>query len=76
MNAATLCAMRRRAAREAKPAPLAGKRHQLLMCAISTTHKQKFARQNAAFKSGLELVFGKPRQTRAGPGSGLSEEFF
>ena len=46
------------------------------MCAISTAHTQKFARQNAALKNGLELVFGKPRQTRAGPGSGLSEDFF
>jgi hypothetical protein len=48
-----------RAARGAKPAPLAGKRHQLLVCADSTAHTQKSVRQNAAFEKGLELVVDK-----------------
>ena len=45
-----------RTARGAKPAPLAGKRHQLLVCAVSTAHVQKSVRQNAALEKGLELV--------------------
>ena len=55
-----------RAARGAKPAPLAGKRHQLLVRAVRTAHAQKAVRQDAAFEIGLELVFDKLRQARTG----------
>ena len=47
-----------RTARGAKPAPLAGKRHQLLVRAVSTAHTQKSVGQNAAFEKRLKLVFG------------------
>jgi len=52
--------------RRAKPAPLAGKRHQLLMRTARTAHAQKTVRQYAAFEIGLELVFDKLRQARTG----------
>jgi alpha-D-ribose 1-methylphosphonate 5-triphosphate synthase subunit PhnG len=55
-----------RAARRAKPAPLAGKRQQLLMHAARTAHVQKTVHQYAAFEIGLELVFDKLRQARTG----------
>ena len=42
------------AARGAKPAALAGKRHQLLMGALGAAQAQKSVRQNAAFEKGLE----------------------
>ncbi len=45
------------AARWAKPAPLAGKRHQLLVSAVSAAQAHKTVGQNAAFEKGLELVF-------------------
>ena len=44
------------------------------MCAVSTAHAQKSIRQNAAFEKGLELVFDKRGQPRAGLGFDLSEE--
>ena len=42
--------------------------------AVSTVHAQKTVRQNPAFEKGLELVFDKLRQARAGPGLDLGEE--
>jgi hypothetical protein len=63
-----------RAARRAKPAPLAGKRHQLLMRAVSAAHAQKTMRQDAAFEKGLELVFDELRQARTGSRFDLGEE--
>jgi len=47
---------------------------QLLVRAVSTVHAQKTVRQNPAFENGLELVFDKLRQARAGLGLDLSEE--
>jgi len=63
-----------RAARGAKPASLAGKRHQLLVGAISAAHAQKTVGQDAAFEKGLELVFDKRRQARTGFCFNLGEE--
>src|SRR5262249_19660784 len=63
-----------RAAGRAKPAPLTGKRHQLLVRAVSTAQAQKSVGRNAAFEKGLELVFDKLRQARTSPRFNLSEE--
>ena len=63
-----------RAARGAKPAPLAGERHQLLVRAVSAANAQESVRQNPAFEKGLKLVSDKLRQARAGPGLDLGEE--
>ena len=63
-----------RAARRAKPAPLAGKRHQLLVRAVRTAHAQKSVRQNTAFKKSLELIFDKRRQAHAGLHLGVGKE--
>ena len=48
-------------ARRAKPAPVAGKRHQLLMRAVRTAHAQKPVREDVACEKGLELDFDKLR---------------
>ena len=63
-----------RAARGAKPAPLAGERHQLLVRAVNAAHAQKSVRQNPAFEKALELVPDKLQQARASPRFDLSEE--
>ena len=63
-----------RAARGAKPAPLAGERYPLLVCAVNAAHAQKSVRQNAALEKGLELVPDERGQARAGPGLDLGEE--
>ena len=55
-------------------APLAGKHHQLLVRAVSTTHAQKSVRQDAAFEKSLELVCDKLQQARVGPDFDLGEE--
>ncbi len=44
------------------------------MGAVSATHAQKAVRQYLAFEIGLELVFDKLRQARAGLGFNLGEE--
>ena len=43
----------------AKPAPLAGKGHQLLMGALGAAQAQKAVGEDAAFEKGIELVFDK-----------------
>ena len=63
-----------RNARGAKPAPLAGERHQLLVRAVNAAHAQKSVRQNPAFEKALELVPDERGQARAGPRFDLSEE--
>ena len=65
-----------RAARRAKPAPLAGKRHQLLVGAAGATQTQKAVCEDAAFQKRLELVFDKRRQARTGLHLDLGEEGF
>jgi len=62
------------AARGAKPAPLAGKRHQLLVSALNAAQAHKTVGQNAAFEKGLELVFDELRQARTGFRFDLGEE--
>ena len=44
------------------------------MRAVRAAHAQKTVRQDAAFEIGLELVFDKLRQARAGLGFDLGEE--
>ena len=48
-----------RLARGAKPAPLTGEAHQLLVAAVTTAQPQKAVREDAAFEKGIELVFDK-----------------
>ena len=62
------------AARGAKPAPLAGKRDQLFMGAVSAAQTHKAVGQDAAFEKGLELLFDKLRQARTGLRFDLGEE--
>jgi len=50
----------------AKPAPLARKRHQLLVCTPRAAQAQKPVGEDAAFEKGIELVFDEVGQTRPG----------
>ena len=43
----------------AKPAPLTGEGHQLLMRALGAAHAQEAVGEDAAFEKGIELILDK-----------------
>ena len=58
----------------AKPAPLAAKRHQLVVAAVAAVQAQEAVGQDAAFQESVELVLHELRQVGTGSVFGLGEE--